>query len=579
MMRKALLLLFFMGILPIILFAYSVYLWDNDAGLTFTDPDTQNEIGCEVNIQGAFEQLGIDYYKSDRLELNAEELATNFDALYIICGWRSDEMISPEDMDIIVVYLRDYHGKVYVEGNDFVEFMENVYPDILHNMFGIKLGYSGDPEQNVDTLEGGSGTIMDGLSFSYPTRTGPDRGVDEILIDSTANGEWEIMLVQPEKQSKFIYSRGSAYSEYDTKSGRRKVIDNPIAWRTYVQSVVTGAMTPVEDRVAYVDKTTQFLGNIKILLVNDAPKYDPAVVQKPYEELLDLYGYPYDVYTVNDIELAGPTSDIMSHYSAVIWFTGAQYEEPLLDEDFSEISKYLETTKRQLILFSPGLAISEGVPGYYPEQKYENRFLSEVLGTDYIDIAEISKYVTGDPSNYLFRLPTIVISSKDGTREGMIDTLFGGKRLLYSEDTKLWVAVSNVNTLGYKTVYFTDNLEDMYDYAKLTRPQENVLGTTFTDFIKFPILADESLSMPFNPKDNERVSINNEFSDFSIYAVFNNLIINANRKDRLFIYDLTGRLIEKVAVEEGRSTLRHNLMPGVYYGTMGGNTTKFIILP
>ncbi len=565
------------------LMPYKVYLWIDDAGLQFFDPDKNRYVYCWENLAEALDSIpGIEYVRGTSLP-PADELDSLYDAVMIVCGWRNDSIMSSVDKHIIYDYLVNYHGKVYVEGNNFVEVMTRDDPAFL-KLFGLVLVYEGDARYNVDTLAGAPNTVLDGWNGLYIYGDDPDISVDAIAIDSTllANGEgegWDI-LIQPLK-GKAYYSRANAYAEYDLdKKGERKFIRNPISYRTYVQSVVSGAIRPFEARKKYVEKILEYLGNINVLIVND--NREDTTGLSVYTGIMDYLGYPYDVYTV-PAGSDGPDYSILMKYNTVIWYTGHEDYLTFTDVDQSNIVHYLIDKGGNMIVSSPQGPIEVGVADSFKITGNENEFLV-MLGVDYIGYEDDHPfYLYGVAGNFLYPWTSVGDMYYEPylySREAFIDTIEGSKILLINRNTETTRGISYVNTeYGYRDVFYTIALELDYHYVKFTHEQADLFTYTFTDFFGYPILSDEvGLSMENNDFNNREFPDNKE-EGFTVYSHDKTLFITSVKEGKVQLFDVTGRKILEENIVKGRNVIGTGLGAGIYYLKFNGEIKKIAILP
>jgi len=95
------------------------------------------------------------------------------------------------------------------------------------------------------------------------------------------------------------------------------------------------------DISATVPFTTAVLGGDILLVDDDGDCYGLTDAGPHYRSALAHNGYPYDCWDVCSV-WSSPDLAALQQYEAVIWFTGEDYEEPLLPPDEDALASYLD---------------------------------------------------------------------------------------------------------------------------------------------------------------------------------------------------------------------------------------------
>ncbi|RKZ19924.1 hypothetical protein DRQ18_07255, partial [bacterium] len=120
-----------------ILAAATAYVWDNDGGLAFYDPEVNERVGCEYNLVRALKEV----IGAENVEvgtgLPSLKTLLLYDMLFIVNGWRDDEMIKAEERDTLRKYL-EAGNCVYMEGNNVNAVLSKIDPYFILDYFGTK---------------------------------------------------------------------------------------------------------------------------------------------------------------------------------------------------------------------------------------------------------------------------------------------------------------------------------------------------------------------------------------------------------------------------------------------------------
>ena len=316
-----------------------VFVWDNDQGNAFDDPETQKRVGCETNIIYALKSLGIEP-QVDTILPDADSLIQSYDILFVVNGWNRDDIIGAFERKNIEAFL-DTGNCVYMEGNSMAEVYSKV-DTIFLNYFGTKFVSSGNSNGNIDTLIGAPKSIADGLKFAYPSGTDADSSADEIDISNPTVDTLFLSLLR----GKLLSARGSEWDKPASKSTK---------YRTIFVSYEFGALqssdkelTPDSTaRKILMERYLAFFGYATTLLVDDdGEKSDDEILQKDLQGL----GIDYRKYTVSAGDNNGPSLSLMSNYHNVIWLTGREKTYTLTPTDTANIANYLKIGGRVFLI-------------------------------------------------------------------------------------------------------------------------------------------------------------------------------------------------------------------------------------
>jgi len=349
-MKKFLLIV----ILSLNLFALPrVFVWDNDLGNTFIDPETNTRVGCETNIINALKSLGITPEVGTVLP-NLDSLIQSYDILFIVNGWNQGDIIGALERKNIGAFL-DTGNCVYLEGNSMAEVYTDVDPTFL-GYFGTKFISQGNPNGNVDTLIGASGSIADGLKFAYPYNTVADSSIDEVDIsDRTV----DTLFLSPVR-GKILVARGSAWDKQASKSTKYKTIF--ISYEFGALQSSDRELTPDSTaRKILMERYLAFFGYATTLLVDDDGEntYNDIL-----EEDLESLNIDYSAYTVRAGDNNGPSFSLMSNYHNVIWLTAREKTWTLTPTDTANIANYLKSGGRVFLI---GENIASDMHNHYKE--------------------------------------------------------------------------------------------------------------------------------------------------------------------------------------------------------------------
>lgn len=359
-----------------------LYLWDNDYGATFENPDRDGQyIGYEYNVVKALNSLGyvnnINIFISDTLPTTFEKLR-NYQALFIITGHypivSRDQMFTNNEITTLSTYL-DSGGCIYFEGNNFLEYLQYYFRSFVYEYFNDTTIISINT-RGIDTLKvDQTSNFTRDYTFTYPAYSVSDSGVDILFSRNSGLTEPNYYKVLYFNSSSKLYrSTATAYTPPESKKYYKG--------RIFLQTVDLGAFSYFSTRTsrnlpdstknqmvraAYLKDILRFFGLAKTLLVVDDKTDTVATpVQRAMSRLID-----FDTIFVSE---NGPSYRILSRYNSVFWYTDT-VNYPITTTDTVNISTYLDFGGN-LFMSSMNLA----------EQYSSNIFLNKYFGMDlYMD--------------------------------------------------------------------------------------------------------------------------------------------------------------------------------------------------
>lgn len=399
---------------------YKVLLWDNDAGLTFFNPDNPElKIGYEYNLIKAFEDIGVTEERKN-LEIVtklpiAEELA-QFGAVFITAGHRDagGELFSSDDFQNLSKYMEN-GGCVYMAGNNVTEYMHGKNPDFLHGYFGMKLYDPGSGQSNYDTIRVDSTfKLMRPYKLVYPAGEEPDYGVDEIKLFDDTNEYTHIVTVYDSKGKVYKSTSGCTTPYLPDKAAPH--------WKSYLSAVSTGAFAAPHRkgkelqladstenqliRASYMRDIMRIFSMGYFLIINHTGE-DINSVSKSFDRL-EVDHRAIIVQPGDPL----PDYEFLSQFTGVVIFTGGvEYNKIFVSGDTDNLMAYMDYGGN-VILSGENIAEAVGYPG-----EGEYAFLQNYFGVDYLDPKGPGNEHTADPSGiyagYLDNIKVGIYNSPD----------------------------------------------------------------------------------------------------------------------------------------------------------------------
>ncbi|MEO0288157.1 MAG: T9SS type A sorting domain-containing protein [candidate division WOR-3 bacterium] len=356
-----------------------LYLWDNDYGATFENPDRPGQyIGYEYNVAKALNFLGyitnVNLFISDTIPSRFEQLR-NYQALFIVTGHypvlSRDQMFTSQEVGLMAAYL-DSGGCIYFEGNNFLEYLQHYFRSFVYAYFNDTT-ITSIPARGIDTLKTDpNSNFTRDYTFTYPAYSVSDSGVDFLFTNNTGLTEPNYYKVLYFNSSNKLYrSTATAYTPPESKRYYRG--------RIFLQTVDLGAFSYFSTRTsrnlpdstknqiaraAYLKDVLRFFGLAKTLLVVDDKTDTIATpVQRALSRMVD-----FDTIFVTT---NGPSYRTLLRYNSVFWYTDT-VDYPITTTDTVNISTFLDFGGN-LFMSSMNLAEQYG---------YGNIFLKKYLGID-----------------------------------------------------------------------------------------------------------------------------------------------------------------------------------------------------
>ncbi len=317
---------------------------------------------------------------------------------------------------------QDADGNFYgFEFPDDEIMVQTVFEDNLE--FAISLAESAKrPEKPVSPV----GITADDLYHNALTNSwGRNQNIDILaqkgiapftyLVYQVDGGHWRFGHFKAKKGKRYNTEKGTYYSRYEAMvkgqgAGSEVTYFIWSPWQqlgtfTYTVEQATGADVLI---IAAEDYT----GDFPEYADSSAPNY-----LSYYTDALDAAGYSYDVWNVDERLAAPEYREIMSHYDAVIWYTGDDYAITNPDFIVHENTKlavrdYLNYYDGRLLATGQGLSELSTVFGFYSDD-----FFQYYLGS-YIHLE--ASGVDGDGNPY----PVAGIAG-DALMDGLVFNLNG----------------------------------------------------------------------------------------------------------------------------------------------------------
>lgn len=389
-MKKIIVLLIILSVSMAILAQHyegmKVYIWDNDGGRKFQNPDNpESFIGYEENLIKAFQSIGFDkqIVVSTDFPANPEEFA----AIFVIAGDRPAEgvMFKDEQLEKLRWYLETWHGCLYMEGNNIIEDMNKIGygPEFLKVYFNIVMTSPGEGYAGYDTIRTDTScTIFRNYSIVYPAGTPVDFHIDEFGPSNPEDTFYHSVMVYDAKQ-KMYKSTAAAYTPPDEKKAAPGS-----KFKTYLSAVDFGAYAAPHRKYEQLPDSTEnqllreaYLRDImrlfsigKILIVNHSDNPDRAQLIKS----LDRTGIPYEnIYVAEGTR--GPSYEEYGNFLGVIWYSMNNKTSTMLQYDIDQLSIYMDYGGA-VLLSGPDILMDWG----YPEENSELYFFRYYFGVDYL---------------------------------------------------------------------------------------------------------------------------------------------------------------------------------------------------
>lgn len=405
----------FIGILAQHYDGERIYIWDNDGGKDFVDPDDpqgEKRIGFEANFIKAFESVG--FKENIVVSEDFPSRPEDFSAIFIVAGDRQADgtIFKLEQVQMLIDYLENWHGCLYMEGNNIIEDLDKIgATDFLKTYFNIVMtspgeGYAGYDSIRTDT----TCDIFRDYTIVYPAGTQVDYNIDEFGPSNPEDTFYHSVMVYDVKQ-KMYKSTAAAYTPPDDK----KEISSK--FRTYMSAIDFGAFAAphrkyetlpdsIENqliREAYLRDIMRLFSIGKVLVVNHSMDDTRMEICKALEKRR----IPFDNIYVEQGK-NGPSYEFYSNYAGVIWYShnNDKYMS-MLQYDIDQLQIYMDyggavVLSGEHILFDIGNS----------EENTEILFLSSYFGVDYLGGTYLEQDEYGDPSGMYGKMYDFPLSDK-----------------------------------------------------------------------------------------------------------------------------------------------------------------------
>lgn len=492
-------LLFFISIFSQTFKNIKIYLWDNDFGAQFINPDVdQLLIGYEYNLLKSFKTLGyvenVNLFLRDTIPSTFSNLR-NYQALFIVTGHypliTRNPMFTLEEIGLLSMYL-DSGGCVYFEGNNVLEFLQQNFRSFVYDYFNDTTDFS-ISLRGIDTLrvDQTSGFTRN-FSFAYPAFTVSDSGTDLLIKkDPTIGRPYYYQVLYYDDQSKLYRSSATAYTPPESKS-----IKKYYKGRIYLQNIDFGALSdgvsrldrPLPDsirnnlvRSAYLRDILKFFGFAKTLLVlDDGSDTIATSVERALSRMVD-----FDTIMV-PLNYPGPGYKTLSKYNSIIWYTDTvdfPFVSGIRGNDSTNIGTYLDYGGN-LLLSSVNLA---------EEYVNDNIFLTKYLGVNLVGDSFSSNTIYGNPvfvwgNNPVLDTFLIVVPSGNGYEPDHVssyDTLTDTIFYFYEGSRTKKVCGTYRDNKTYRTIFLTFPFQRAQTQIKAGYPTDSIIRISLVDIFKY----------------------------------------------------------------------------------------------
>jgi len=303
------------------------------------------------------------------------------------------------------------------------------------------------------------------------------------------------------------------------------------------------------------------VGHPEVLLVDDD---EGAPYEMFFESSLDSLGikpYHWDVKV-----LSAPDVDILSKFTATIWFTGDSKSGTLTDPEISSLSQYLDDGGR---LFLTGQNIGEDIGAH--------SFYSDYLKATFVAPRSMDHIVEGAPGDVIGDGLTVITGGSGGgsnqNSQDIIDALAGADTVFLYDDG---VAGVRYDSGIFKTVYLSFGLEGVNDFAR-GYDHRPIILKRILEWFGMEVGCDEECLTHFTNPTLTTLLQNrpNPFSSTTtITAVLRGDEVTG--LSRLEIFDVAGRVVKSFEIMEkvpgsvrfvwdGRDDSGRGVPSGVYF--------------
>ena len=394
-MKKIIIL--FLSILLVVIFIfpqnyddYKVFLWDNDGGLEFVNPDDpkgEQRVGYDYNLIKAFGDIGFSEKFGNIIvdtKLPTYDILMEFASVFIVTGHRivEDDMFTPENISDLMKYM-DSGGCVYIEGNNAADYLNTKYNEFFKGYFGMTVIDPGSQQSYYDTIRVDTTfKLMRPYKLVYPAGTEPDYGIDVIDVVDPENPYTHIATVFEPKGKTYKSTSGLTTPYLPDKAEPN--------WKSYISSVSMGPFAAPHRkgkelqladstenqliRASYLRDIMRIFSLGNFLIVEHSGE-DITSIPKSFDRL----GIDHDAEKVQPGDPL-PSYDVLTGYQTVIIHTGGLAPDRIfVSGDIDNLSAYMDYGGN-VILSGENIASAVGLPG---ESEYP--FLNDYFGVNFID--------------------------------------------------------------------------------------------------------------------------------------------------------------------------------------------------
>lgn len=555
-----------------------IFLWDNDNGLTFKDPDNPDKyIGYEENLRQSFEILGFSK-DSHNLDINSTLPPINellqYGAVFITCGPRPalTTIISQSDIDKLKEYL-DSGGCLYLEGNNIADYLDRTDKNFLNLYFNNYLLYSGGANYSyVETVyTDTTSNFCRYYEFVYPAGTAPDYSIDQLGNFYGLGEPYYYPFLVFNAKGKLYRSTATAYTPPESKAPYYfpgKTVMQTTDFGAYAFPYKQGkdipdSMKNILIRTSYLRDILRFFSIGRTLVIQD----DGQVAKATYDLLKALDNNGIEYFYIN-LKPTGtyPNYTFLSKFTTVILYTG-EYGEPfVLPNDTFNLQRYL-TYGGNILVSGENLAQSYGVPGQNL-QTDEFPFLAYFLWIDYRSSIYDDVFFTADKTSFYSLNPyTSLIQQVEATSSKVDyvmpfprDTFVKVNYFLGKSKAPVYVGVNNI-AKTHKSVFFGFPIEYI-DYKNL----DQLIKETFSNFFDYDL--DFNLTRTNETSQKDIITKEKEEKG-KIYFSGNKIILENINSAKLV--DCNGKILKTLS--RGENDLNGLRKTGMFFVIFKENNT------
>ncbi len=301
--------------------------------------------------------------------------------LYTVNGdfadWCYEKGIPGFTLELTAGYDSDgiYYGFEFPDDENMVQ---TVFEDNIN--FALCIAESAkDPAHPVSPV----GIVVEDV---YHTPVTDSRGPNQV-IDTLARKELSLEVSYSvnggeKRTAGFTEALGNRYNDQSGVyfSKYRAVISGQAAGDSVTYSITGGenamgpytySVTSASGAPVLIISAEDYTGENPVYVDHTGPNY-----LRYYTDALDAAGYGYDVYDITARATAPSPIETLSHYGAVIWYTGDSYDStvpgPDIHQDiFLNLRDYMNYHNGRLFVTGQDLALQSAFYGYYSDDFFQ----------------------------------------------------------------------------------------------------------------------------------------------------------------------------------------------------------------